>query len=63
MRPARVHAYMHAAPTLIQHLVDSYAVQHAANPDQRNRQSAAVHLMSLCASLEQGIPRGAACGT
>ena len=23
----------HDAPTLIQHLVDSYAVQHAANPD------------------------------
>jgi len=44
------------APTLIQHLVDSYAVQHAANPDRRNRQSVAVHLMSLCASLEQGIP-------
>ena len=43
-------------PTLIQHLVDSYAVQHAANPDRRNRQSVAVHLMSLCASLEQGIP-------
>jgi hypothetical protein len=45
----------HDAPTLIQHLVDSYAVQHAANPDRRNRQSVAVHLMSLCASLEQGI--------
>jgi Family of unknown function (DUF5946) len=44
------------APTLIQHLVDSYAVQHAANPDRRNRQSVAVHLMSLCASLEQGVP-------
>ena len=44
------------APTLIQHLVDAYAVQHAANPDRRNRQSVAVHLMSLCASLEQGIP-------
>jgi len=44
------------APTLIQYLVDSYAVQHAANPDRRNRQSVAVHLMSLCASLEQGIP-------
>ena len=29
----------HDAPTLIQHLVDSYAVQHAANPDRRNRQS------------------------
>ena len=43
------------APTLVQHLVDSYAVQHAANPDRRNRQSVAVHLMSLCASLEQGI--------
>jgi Family of unknown function (DUF5946) len=46
----------HDAPTLIQHLVDSYAVQHAANPDRRNRQSVAVHLMSLCASLEQDIP-------
>jgi Family of unknown function (DUF5946) len=46
----------HDAPTLIQHLVDSYAVQHAANPDRRNRQSVAVHLMSLCASVEQGIP-------
>ena len=46
----------HEAPTLIQHLVDSYVVQHAANPDRRNRQSVAVHLMSLCASLEQGIP-------
>jgi hypothetical protein len=46
----------HDAPTLIQHLVDSYAVQHAASPDRRNRQSVAVHLMSLCTSLEQGIP-------
>jgi Family of unknown function (DUF5946) len=46
----------HDAPTLIQHLVDSYAVQHATNPDRRNRQSVAVHLISLCASLEQGIP-------
>ncbi len=44
------------APTLVQHLVDSYAVQHAANAGRRNRQSVAVHLMSLCASLEQGIP-------
>jgi hypothetical protein len=39
-----------------QHLVDAYAAQHAANPDWRNRQSAAVHLTSLCASLEYGIP-------
>jgi Family of unknown function (DUF5946) len=43
-------------PTLTQHLVDSYAVQHATNPDRRNRQSVAIHLMSLCASLEKGIP-------
>jgi Family of unknown function (DUF5946) len=49
-------AVCHDAPTLIQHLVDSYAVQHADNHDRRNRQSVAVHLMSLCASLEQGIP-------
>jgi hypothetical protein len=27
-------------------------VQHATNPDRRNRQSVAMHLMSLCASLE-----------
>jgi hypothetical protein len=39
-----------------QYLVDTYAVQHATNPERRNRQSVAVHLMSLCAALEQGIP-------
>lgn len=38
--------------TIAQHLVDAYAAQHATNPDRRNRQSVAVHLMSLCASLE-----------
>jgi len=38
-----------------QRAVDSYAAQHATNPDRRNRQSVAVHLMSLCASIEQGI--------
>ncbi|MBV9449270.1 MAG: hypothetical protein JO345_25575 [Streptosporangiaceae bacterium] len=36
------------------HLVDSYAAQHAANAERRNRQSVAVHLMSLCAALEHG---------
>jgi Family of unknown function (DUF5946) len=35
--------------------IDSYAVQHAANPDSRNRQSVAVHLMSLCAALEYDV--------
>jgi hypothetical protein len=35
-----------------QQVVDSYAAQHASNPDRRNVQSVAVHLMSLCASLE-----------
>jgi hypothetical protein len=39
-----------------QYLIDTYAVQHATNPDRRNRQSVAVHLMSLCAALEHGIP-------
>ncbi len=39
-----------------QYLVDTYAVQHATNPDRRNRQSVVVHLMSLCAALEHGIP-------
>lgn len=39
-----------------QYLIDTYAVQHATNPDRRNRQSVAVHLMSLCAAVEHDIP-------
>ena len=39
----------------VQNLVDSYSVQHATNPDRRNRQSVAVHLMSLCVGQEQGL--------
>jgi hypothetical protein len=39
-----------------QWMVDSYAAQHAASPDRRNTQSVAVHLMSLCAALEHGVP-------
>lgn len=38
-----------------QRIVDTYAVQHATNPDRRNRQSVAIHLMSLCASIEHGV--------
>jgi hypothetical protein len=38
------------------HVVDCYAAQHAANPGRRNRQSVAVHLMSLCAAVEHGYP-------
>ena len=38
-----------------QQLVDSYAVQHSANPDPRNRQSVTVHLMSLCAWIDLDI--------
>jgi len=41
--------------TTIQNLVDTYAAQHASNLDRRNRRSVAVHLMSLCAGLEQGV--------
>jgi len=41
--------------TTAQRAVDCYAAQHAANPDRRNRQSVAVHLMSLCASIEHGV--------
>jgi len=37
---------------------DAYAAQHATNPDPRNRQSVAVHLMSLCATLELGFEPG-----
>ena len=47
-----------AEATLTQRIADSYAVQHATNPDRRNRQSVAGHLMSLCASLEHDV-----CGT
>lgn len=39
-----------------QRMIDSYAVQHAADPDPRNRPSVAVHLMSLCAALEHDVP-------
>ncbi len=39
----------------VQDLVDSYAVQHATNSDRRNRQSVAVHLMSLGAGRERGL--------
>jgi hypothetical protein len=50
-----------ADPTTAQRMVDAYAVQHATNRDRRNRQSVAVHLMSLCAALEHGsVARG--CG-
>jgi len=42
--------------TTVQNLVDAYAAQHATNPDRRNRQSVAVHLMSLCLAQEQGFP-------
>ena len=41
--------------TTAQRAVDCYAAQHATNPDRRNRQPVAVHLMSLCASIEQGV--------
>jgi len=44
-----------AGLTTAQRAVDCYAAQHATNPDRRNRQSVAVHLMSLCASIEQGV--------
>ncbi len=38
-----------------QDLVDAYAAQHPTNTDRRNRQSVAVHLMSLCAAVEAGL--------
>jgi hypothetical protein len=44
-----------AGPVPPPHLADAYAAQHPANPDRRNRQSVAVHLMSLCAGQERGI--------
>lgn len=51
---------------VVQDLVDCFAVQHAANPERRNRQSVAVHLMSLCCGVERawtGRQRRARIGT
>lgn len=42
-------------PETSQGFVDSYAAQHATNVERRNRQSVAVHLMSLCAALEHDL--------
>lgn len=42
----------------VQLRTDAYASQHATNPDPRNRQSVAVHLMSLCATFELGLAPG-----
>jgi len=39
-----------------QGLVDAYAAQHATNTERRNRQSVALHLISLCAGLEYDVP-------
>jgi hypothetical protein len=42
--------------------VDAYAVQHPPNRDRRNRQSVALHLMSLCLVLERDEHMGRATG-
>jgi hypothetical protein len=42
----------------VQLRTDAYASQHATNPDPRNRQSVAVHLMSLCATFEFALAPG-----
>lgn len=36
--------------------VDAYAVQHPGRPSPQSTQSVGVHLVSLCAVLEQGLP-------
>jgi hypothetical protein len=46
----------------VQCRTDAYAAQHATNPDPRNRQSVAVHLMSLCATFELGLAPGTTTG-
>jgi hypothetical protein len=43
-------------PEVSQGLVDAYAAQHATNTDRRNRQSVALHLVSLCAAFEHSMP-------
>jgi hypothetical protein len=42
----------------VQLRTDAYAAQHATNDDTRNRQSVAVHLMSLCATFDLGLVPG-----
>jgi hypothetical protein len=42
-----------------QWLVDAYAAQHATNTDRRNRQSVALHLVSLCAAFDDSMPADA----
>jgi hypothetical protein len=44
------------SPEVSQWLVDAYAAQHATNTDRRNRQSVALHLISLCAGFEHALP-------
>ena len=44
------------SPGIAQALVDSYAAQHATNTERRNRQSVALHLMSLCAAFDHQVP-------
>ena len=48
------HLAMPGAVAVVQDLVDAYAAQHPAHADRRNRQSVAIHLMSLCLALERG---------
>jgi hypothetical protein len=49
-----------ANPPVHRLTVDAYAAQHPGVPGRRSSQSVAVHLMSLCAVLEQGLePRAA----
>jgi hypothetical protein len=42
----------------VQLRTDAYAAQHATNPDPRNRQSVAIHLMSLGATIELRLAPG-----
>ena len=38
-----------------QGFIDAYAAQHGTNTERRNRQSVALHLISLCAGLEHDL--------
>src|SRR2546426_1032303 len=50
----------YAYPAVHRLTVDAYAAQHPGVPGRRSSQSVAVHLMSLCLVLEQGLEPGAA---
>ena len=51
----RIGSLASGSVTVVQDLVDAYAAQHPNSTERRNRQSVAIHLMSICADIENGL--------